>query len=142
LLTILVNIVSSIELTSDDCLQLGFRKSDLVCSKCDELSKFDLDMLKDSCSNCCQRDSTLDDVKKYSSARLEVCGWKLGHFPQIQAFVKGEKSKQFPNFSIKYMRGAYPTIKLMNAEEEVVDELSIDKWDTNTIEEFLHQHLL
>jgi len=40
------------------------------------------------------------------------------------------------------MRGAYPTIKLMNAEEEVVDELSIDKWDTNTIEEFLHQHLL
>ncbi len=58
------------------------------------------------------------------------------------AFVKSDKPKQFPNFSIKYIRAAYPTIKLMNAGGEVVDELSIDKWDTNTIEEFLHQHLL
>jgi len=74
LLTILVHVVSSIELSAEDCLQLGFRKSDLLCTKCDELSKFDLDSLKDSCSNCCQRDSASDEVKKYSSARLEVCG--------------------------------------------------------------------
>jgi len=142
LLTILVHVVSSIELSAEDCLQLGFRKSDLLCTKCDELSKFDLDSLKDSCSNCCQRDSASDEVKKYSSARLEVCGWKLGHFPQIQAFIKGDKSKQFPNFSVKYVRGAFPSIKLLDAEGEQEDELNIEKWDTNTVEEFLHEHLL
>jgi len=73
-LTILVHIVSSLELTPDDCLQLGFRKSDLQCNRCDELSKFDLSVLKDSCMSCCQTDSTIESVKKYSEARLEVCG--------------------------------------------------------------------
>lgn len=58
------------------------------------------------------------------------------------AFIKGEKSKQFENFTVKYVRGAEPVIKLMDAEGEVLEELNIQKWDTNTIEEFLQEHLL
>jgi len=40
------------------------------------------------------------------------------------------------------MRGADPVIKLVSGDGEVGEELSIQKWDTDTIEEFLREHLL
>jgi len=57
------------------------------------------------------------------------------------AFIKGDKSKQFENFSIKYMRGAEPIMKLLDADGNVVEELNIQKWDTDTITEFLTEHI-
>jgi len=65
----------------------------------------------------------------------------VGHFPQINAFIRGDKSKKFPNLSVKYTRGAEPVIKLLDAAGEEVDELNIQKWDTDTIDEFLTAHL-
>jgi len=66
----------------------------------------------------------------------------VGHYPQLQAFIKSDRPKSFPNLTIKYMRGAEPVIKMLSAEGEVQEELSIQKWDTDTIEEFLRTHLL
>ncbi|CAG2169982.1 unnamed protein product [Oppiella nova] len=67
-------VVASIELSVDECLAIGYRKSDLSCLQCEELIKFELFSLKDSCLKCCSKDSGDESVKKYSSARLEVCG--------------------------------------------------------------------
>lgn len=137
--------VSALDLTgslsAEDCLLRGFRKPDLVCSSCRSLSNFDLDILKEDCDKCCIQTEDKEAPKKYASAVLEVCACKFGHMPQIEAFVRGPKPKQFPNLSIKYLRGADPIIKLMDDSGEVQEELSIKKWDTDTIEEFLFEHL-
>jgi len=137
LIVIFTRIVSSIELSFDECLEIGFRKSELSCFRCEELIKFDLQELNKHCLQCCQKDSNNESLKKYSSVRIEVCGWKIGRYPQLSAFIKSDKSKQFENFSVKYVRGADPVIKLLDAEESVVEELNIEKWDTDTITEYL-----
>lgn len=35
------------------------------------------------------------------------------------------------------MRGADPVIKLLDDEEDVAETLAIDKWNTDSVEEFL-----
>lgn len=39
------------------------------------------------------------------------------------------------------MRGADPVIKLMDEEERVQETLAIDKWNTDSVEEFLGLYL-
>lgn len=39
------------------------------------------------------------------------------------------------------MRGADPIIKLLDEKENVVETLSITKWNTDTVEEFFETHL-
>ncbi|XP_064457133.1 selenoprotein F-like [Ornithodoros turicata] len=141
LLASLIIAVSEAELSAEECLGLGFRKPDLVCSSCQRLSRFDLDILKDDCGKCCRQTEDRDTAKKYAQAVLEVCACKFGYLPQIEAFVKSSRPSKFPNFNIKYLRGADPVIKLMDENGEVQEELNIKKWDTDTIEDFLHQHL-
>ena len=43
---------------------------------------------------------------------------------------------------IKYVRGADPIIKLLDADAVVQEELAIDKWNTDSVEEFLKMHLI
>lgn len=43
---------------------------------------------------------------------------------------------------MKYVRGTLPRIKLMNSDDDVIEELNVEKWDTDTIEEFLREQLL
>lgn len=43
---------------------------------------------------------------------------------------------------IKYVRGADPIIKLLDENNEVKEELAIDKWNTDSVEEFLKMHLI
>ncbi|KAM7305678.1 hypothetical protein ISCGN_015575 [Ixodes scapularis] len=129
------------DLSADECLALGFRKPDLACASCRGLAAFDLDLLRDGCHRCCAHTQDRDAPKRYPRAVLEVCACKFGHMPQIEAFVRGPKHKRFPKLSIKYLRGADPIIKLMDDRGEVQEELSIKKWDTDTIEEFLLEHL-
>ena len=52
------------EIDRSQCLSLGFT-ADLMCSSCDKLSDFNLDILEDDCKNCCQPDSE-DVVVKVS----------------------------------------------------------------------------
>jgi hypothetical protein len=58
------------------------------------------------------------------------------------AFVKSDRPGKFPNFSVKYMGGQMPQIKLLEKDGSVAETLSITKWDTDTIEEFLQTYLL
>ncbi|KAK7504396.1 hypothetical protein BaRGS_00004262 [Batillaria attramentaria] len=106
----------------EQCRGMGYT-SNLMCSSCDELDKFNLSKLKDGCQSCCQQDST-------NEAETEV-----------QAFVKSDKPNQFPGLTVRYVRGADPVIKLMDEDRNVQQELGIDKWDTDTIEAFLRSRL-
>jgi len=123
-----------------ECLE-GFNSDNLLCSSCDKLQQFNLDALSSSCYECCQEERSTDAVKKYSRARLEVCGWKVGAYPQVQAFIKSERPDAFPGLEIKYKRGADPVIKVLNDSGELVESLAIDKWNTDAIVEFLKEHL-
>ena len=58
------------------------------------------------------------------------------------AFVKGDKLKQFPGLTVRYMRGADPVIKLLDSKRKVVETLAIDKWNTDSVEEFFNERLL
>lgn len=40
------------------------------------------------------------------------------------------------------MRGADPVIKLMDEDGDVMETLAIDKWNTDSVEEFLNTYLL
>jgi len=61
----------------------------------------------------------------------------LGAYPQVAAFIKSERPSRYPGLTIKYVRGADPIIKLLDDEEEVAETLAIDKWNTDSVEEFL-----
>ena len=57
------------------------------------------------------------------------------------AFVKSDVPKQFPGLTVKYARGANPVIKLLDEDRRTVETLSIDKWNTDTVEDFLRERL-
>jgi len=62
------------ELTSDQCLDLGFNRANLLCSYCKELPDFNLNALRENCSKCCTADSGTPEIQRYPRALLEVCG--------------------------------------------------------------------
>lgn len=132
-----------------------------MCSSCDELADFGLEELKwvyynlfiinisqiisspsrPHCKECCQRDQDSSVNRKYPKAVLEVCTCKFGAYPQIQAFIKSDRPAKFPNLHIKYVRGLDPTVKLMDKEGNVKETLNINKWNTDTVQEFFETHL-
>lgn len=130
-------------MSDDECLSLGFRKSDLDCSRCHDLPRFQLEELKEDCLRCCTvSEDTVSQEKKYHSARMEICACNLGHYPQVQAFVKSDRPKAFSKLSVKHVPGQHPTLKLFDSKGIEIEEMSIRKWTTDTIEEFLREHLL
>lgn len=42
----------------------------------------------------------------------------------------------------RYVRGADPIIKLMDEDGDVLETLAIDKWNTDSVEEFLNTYLI
>lgn len=129
------------EFSTEDCAALGFIKADLLCSSCDQLQDFSLDQIVDHCKQCCHNDKTASNVKKYARAILEVCTCKFPAYPQIQAFCKSDRPAKFPNLQIKYVRGLDPIIKLMDKDGIVKETVAIEKWNTDSVEEFLKTHL-
>jgi hypothetical protein len=59
----------------------------------------------------------------------------------IPAFVKSDRPKAFPNLTIKHINGQSPIIKLLDKDGNVDQTLAINKWDTDTIVEFLSTYL-
>jgi hypothetical protein len=55
--------------------------------------------------------------------------------------VKSDLPSRFPGLEVRYSRGSDPFIKLLNDEREVVETLSIEKWNTDAIVEFLSERL-
>ena len=45
-------------------------------------------------------------------------------------------------FIKRYVRGADPVIKLMDEDGDVMETLAIDKWNTDSVEEFLQTYLI
>ncbi|CAG9091850.1 unnamed protein product [Plutella xylostella] len=130
------------EFSTEDCASLGFIKANLLCSSCDQLKDFTLDDLISHCKECCHHDESDPKEKKYARAVLEVCTCKFPAYPQIQAFVTGDKPGKFPNLQIKYVRGLDPIIKLFDKDGIVKDTVAIEKWNTDSVEEFLNTHLV
>ncbi|XP_034943546.1 selenoprotein F [Chelonus insularis] len=122
----------------DDCLSRGFTSSNLLCSTCEKFDIINEPEMKKNCKQCCLE----DESRRYPKAILEVCTCKFGAYPQIQAFVKSDRPKKYKNLSIKYARGADPTIRLYNHEDKLEDVLDIHKWDTDSVDEFLRTHLI
>uniref|UniRef100_A0A8V0ZT34 Selenoprotein F n=2 Tax=Gallus gallus TaxID=9031 RepID=A0A8V0ZT34_CHICK len=128
------------QLSSEACRELGF-SSNLLCSSCNLLGQFSLNQLDPFCRQCCQEEAQLETRKLYAGAVLEVCGCKLGRFPQVQAFVRSDKPKLFRGLQIKYVRGSDPVLKLLDDSGNIAEELSILKWNTDSVEEFLSEKL-
>lgn len=129
------------DFSTEDCTELGFIKANLVCSSCDKLNDFGLEQLISHCKECCNKDDVDSGQRKYARAVLEVCTCKFPAYPQIQAFVKSDRPAKFPNLQIKYVRGLDPIIKLLDKDGIVRDTVAIEKWNTDSVEEFLKAHL-
>lgn len=97
---------------------------------------------REHCNECCQKDDVAPTTKQYPKAVLEVCTCKFGAYPQIQAFIKSDRPAKFPNLQIRYLRGLDPIVKLYDENDDVVEVLSIAKWNTDTVEEFFATHLI
>lgn len=70
-----------------------------------------------------------------------MCTCKFGAYPQIQAFIKSDRPAKFRNLHIKYVRGLDPIVKLLDKNDNVIETLSINKWNTDTVQEFFETHL-
>ncbi|XP_058122073.1 selenoprotein F [Anopheles ziemanni] len=143
-ISLLFSIVSVVfaEFSAEDCRELGLIKSQLFCSSCNSLTDYGLVELKEHCLECCQKDTVSDGkLKVYPRAVLEVCTCKFGAYPQIQAFIKSDRPAKFPNLTIKYVRGLDPIVKLMDEGGNVKETLSINKWNTDTVQEFFETRL-
>lgn len=100
-----------------------------------------LHKFREHCYECCEKDDVSPTTKRFPKAILEVCTCKFGAYPQIQAFIKSDRPAKFPNLTIKFMRGADPIVKLLDEEDNIVETLSINKWNTDTVQEFFETHL-
>jgi len=140
-------VIESVALQSlEECRTLGFHTPTLLCSSCDDIQRFDIkdkQVITNNCRDCCTDDGkTLESREsKYPKAILEVCGWRLGAYPQVQAFIKSDRVQRYPGLTIKYVRGKDPIIKLLDEDDDVVEELAIDKWNTDSVEEFLSTYI-
>jgi len=56
--------------------------------------------------------------------------------------VKSGRLSAFPGLKIRYARGADPVIKLLDENREVQETLGVDKWNTDSVEEFFQMHLI
>ncbi|KAK1786284.1 hypothetical protein P4O66_017974 [Electrophorus voltai] len=135
------------ELSSEACRELGF-SSNLLCSSCDLLGQFSLTQLEPFCRQCCQEEAHNESRKlleKFStlepSLRSVDENWGGSLKSKVRSFVRSEKPKMFKGLQIKYVRGSDPVLKLLDDHGNIAEELSILKWNTDSVEEFLSEKL-
>jgi hypothetical protein len=66
----------------------------------------------------------------------------LGRYPQVQAFIQSDRASKYANFRVQYVRGKDPTLVLYDENDAEIENLGIDKWTTDTVEEYLNEILL
>jgi hypothetical protein len=66
----------------------------------------------------------------------------LGRYPQVQAFIQSDRPSKYPNLRVSYVRGKEPTLVLFDESGNDVETLGIDKWTTDTVEEYLNEILI
>uniref|UniRef100_A0AAY4D2W6 Selenoprotein F n=1 Tax=Denticeps clupeoides TaxID=299321 RepID=A0AAY4D2W6_9TELE len=126
------------ELSSEACRELGF-SSNLLCSSCQLLGEFNLEQLDPACKRCCQEEAQIGPGKRYPGAILEVFQGEKYSIPT--SFVRSDMPKLFKGLQIKYVRGSDPVLKLLDDNGNIAEELSILKWNTDSVEEFLTEKL-
>lgn len=63
-------------------------------------------------------------------------------FSFIAAFIQDkQKLAKFPGLKITYKKGSDPYIYLQNSEKTTVETLAIDKWNTDSVDEFFMDHM-
>lgn len=156
--------------TPEVCDALGF-DDQLQCGTCDEMKNFDLPgEIHDTCTRplfyeipiiklknyflckifvikCC-REEEKETIKKYTSAKLIICQWKINAYPQIKDFCSEEfnlktnkKGKTFKNLEFIYVSGSSPIIKAYEDDGVYKETIDIKSWDQDTIKEFLNERL-
>ena len=130
---------------------MGFNSDSLVCTKCDDMETFfqgqavndqaKYEDLVADCRGCCS-EQVASKKKTYTLAKLQVCDWKLKHFPNIEDFAKNHVDNM-DNVEMDYVRGMMPQLKMINEgeEEETFDIVPIEKWTVDNIKEYLKEHL-
>ncbi|KJH48026.1 Sep15/SelM redox domain protein [Dictyocaulus viviparus] len=127
------------KISVDECSELGFVPDDLKCSSCEKLGSYNLEMLMSDCMSCCTKEKEFEH-EKYPFAHIEVCECNLGRFPQVEAFVRRNMASQWGNrVRIRHVRGVRPQIVLKDNLGITKQTLNIEKWDTDTITDFLNQ---
>ncbi|MBN3298604.1 SEP15 protein, partial [Amia calva] len=130
------------ELSSEACREVGF-SSNLLCSSCDLLGQFSLNQLDPFCRQCCQEEAQMETRKVsdfYDSGLIVLVCANLVDF-SLTAFVRSDKPKMFKGLQVKYVRGSDPVLKLLDESGDIAEELSILKWNTDSVEEFLSEKL-
>uniref|UniRef100_A0A6B2LRW0 Selenoprotein F n=1 Tax=Arcella intermedia TaxID=1963864 RepID=A0A6B2LRW0_9EUKA len=108
-----------------------------MCSTCEDLKEFtnNRDVYQD-CKKCCKQEQP-KEVKKYVSATLLMCTCKFGRYPHIKEFIEAEKRQhRFKNLNMVFPQAQEPVLRLVTDKGDV-EELPIDQWKTEHIEEFL-----
>ncbi|KAJ7406090.1 15 kDa selenoprotein [Willisornis vidua] len=130
------------QLSSEACRELGF-SSNLLCSSCNLLGQFNLNQLDPFCRQCCQEEAQLETRKVLcfviKAQILEIK--EIFKVTASRAFVRSDKPKLFRGLQIKYVRGSDPVLKLLDDNGNIAEELSILKWNTDSVEEFLSEKL-
>ncbi|CAH6777147.1 Selenof [Phodopus roborovskii] len=124
------------EFSSEACRELGF-SSNLLCSSCDLLGQFNLLQLDPVCRGCCQEEAQLESRK----VQFSVVSSFRENMDCFTTFVRSDKPKLFRGLQIKYVRGSDPVLKLLDDNGNIAEELSILKWNTDSVEEFLSEKL-
>jgi hypothetical protein len=60
----------------------------------------------------------------------------------VQAFIQSDRPNKYAQLQVQYVRGKDPTLVLYDENNEEVESLGIDKWTTDTVDEFLDTILL
>ncbi|CAD5234224.1 unnamed protein product [Bursaphelenchus xylophilus] len=129
------------DLSPEECKEAGFNPATLKCGTCKLLPQYNLDLIVSDCEKCCLKESDKGH-EKYPLAQIEICECNLQRFPQVNAFVKTELSQQWGNkLRIRHVRGTLPTTVLKDSEGQPQKTLNIEKWDTDTITDFLNDWL-
>ncbi len=60
---------------------------------------------------------------------------------KVQAFIQSDRPSKYKNLSVSYVRGKEPTLVLYDEQGNEIENLGIDKWTTDTVEEYLNEIL-
>ena len=58
------------------------------------------------------------------------------------AFVKGEKKFRFKNLVTNNLRGQPPRLFMLDEEGNELEELNVESWNTDSLEEYLEERLI
>eukprot|EP00878_Enallax_costatus_P014975 GHUV01015679.1.p1 GENE.GHUV01015679.1~~GHUV01015679.1.p1 ORF type:complete len:151 (+),score=20.68 GHUV01015679.1:453-905(+) len=126
--------------SNKDCEKLGFTGLQ-ACSDCDSMAEYvKSEELVSDCRNCCVKDEGSN--LKYTSAKLEVCPYRLSGLPHLQDFIEKHASKYKGQLKVVRSIGAYPKLVLTNKQTGNKASVRIDNWKVATIHDYLRDKLV